>query len=101
MMKPINGYVLAIAPDVVEKTASGIYLPDSAKEMPQKAKVHAVPDVVYLDDGKEIPCPLKPGDVIIYKKWGGNEVEVDEGGIKKTTYYFIKFADILATENGK
>ena len=76
------------------KTDSGIYLPDSASsEKPQKGKVLAVGGEEVLDSGKTRKSPVKVGDVVIYKKWGGSEVKV---GTKE--YLFAKFDDILAVE---
>ncbi|MDP2632668.1 MAG: co-chaperone GroES, partial [Candidatus Curtissbacteria bacterium] len=76
MLKPLAGYVL-IEPAAKEtKTASGILLPDSADEKPQEGKVLATGDSIY-EHGKEVPCPVKVGDKVVYKKWGGNEVKVE------------------------
>lgn len=93
-LKPAPGYIL-IEPQAHEtKTSSGIYLPDSAGEKPQKGKVLAVGEPEILDSGKERKVPCKVGDLVIYKKWGGNEVKIDG-----TEYLFSKFEDILAIEN--
>lgn len=75
------------------KTASGIYLPDTASEKPQKAKVLAVGTDEITDSGKARKSPAKKGDIVIYKKWGGNEVK-----IAGKEYLFAKFEDILAIE---
>ena len=90
-IKPTPGNVF-IAPEAATKqTASGIYLPDTASgDKPQQGTVLAVGDAIYAD-GKEILPPAKAGDKIIYKKWGGNEVKIDN-----KDYVFVKFEDILA-----
>ena len=75
------------------KTASGIYLPDSASEKPQKGKVLAVGPDELTESGTKRSSPAKVGDIVIYKKWGGNEVKVDG-----KEYLFAKFEDILAVE---
>lgn len=76
------------------KTDSGIYLPDSASsEKPQRGKVLAVGDAEVLDSGKTRKSPVKVGDAVIYKKWGGSEVKI--GGVE---YLFTKFEDVLAVE---
>jgi len=97
-LKPTAGYLLIEPLEKEVKTASGIYLPDSAGEKPQKGKVLAAGSAQCTDckcaDCKcssEVPC--KVGDVVIYKKWGGNEVKV-EG----KEYLFVKFEDVLAVE---
>ena len=91
--KPAAGYLL-IEPQATEtKTTSGIYLPDSAGEKPQKGKVLAVGEPEILDSGKERKAPCKANDIVIYKKWGGNEVKIDG-----KEYLFSKFEDILAVE---
>lgn len=91
-INPAPGYVLLEPMEAQEKTASGIYLPDSASEKPQQAKVLAVGDEEVLDSGNKRKANVKVGDVVIYKKWGGNEVKL-EG----KEYLFAKFDDILAT----
>lgn len=92
-LTPCAGYLL-IEPLVAEtKTASGIYLPDTASEKPQKGKVLAIGENEITESGKVIKAPAKKGDFVIYKKWGGNEVKID--GIE---YLFAKFEDILAIE---
>ena len=89
---PAPGYIIVIPMEAQEKTASGIYLPDTANEKPQKGKVLAVGDDEITDNGTKRKSHVKVGDVVIYKKWGGNEVKID--GME---YLFAKFDDILAT----
>ena len=92
-LKPTSGYLLIEPLEKEVKTASGIYLPDNTGEKPQKGKILASGGAIY-QDGKEITSPAKVGDVVIYKKWGGNEVKI--GNIE---YLFVKFEDILAVES--
>lgn len=87
-LKPTAGYLLIEPLEKELKTSSGIYLPDSAGEKPQKGKVLAVG--IDLKDQKK---PCKVGDFVLYKKWGGNEVKIDG-----KEYLFVKFEDVLATE---
>ena len=90
MIKPLAGYVL-IEPAAKEtKTASGIVLPESAEEKPQEGKVVACGAPLY-EDGKEITCPVKVGDKVVYKKWGGNEIKVEGKEMM-----LIKFDDLMA-----
>lgn len=90
-MKPVAGYLLIEPTEKEEKTSSGIYLPESAGEKPQKGKVLAVGPEEITDSGAKRKSPVKVGDVVIYKKWGGNEIKI-EG----KEYLFSKFDDILA-----
>lgn len=92
-LKPTAGYLLIEPVEKETKTASGIYLPDSAEEKPQKGKVLAVGADEITDSGAKKTSPAKVGDIVIYKKWGGNEVKV--GGRE---YLFSKFEDVLAIE---
>lgn len=89
-LHPLPGYVLVEPAEAEKKTASGIYLPDSHDEKPQYGKVLACGDAV-MDDGAKIACPVKKGDQVIYKKWGGNEFKIGD-----TEYQFLKFEDVLA-----
>jgi chaperonin GroES len=91
---PMPGYVVIKPLDAQTKTSSGIYLPDSAGEKPQKGEVVAVGDDEITEKGTKIKAPVKNGDVVIYKKWGGSEVKID--GVE---YLFAKFDDILAVVN--
>lgn len=90
-LQPAAGYLVIEPMEADEKTASGIYLPDTASEKPQQGKVLAVGLDEITDTGAKRKAPAKVGDVVIYKKWGGNEVK-----IKGTEYLFAKFDDILA-----
>ncbi len=87
-LQPTAGYILLEPVKAQKKTASGIYLPDSHDEKPQEAKVLAVGP-----DTKKRTAPCKKGNLVIYKKWGGDEVKL---GIGEKEYLFVKFEDILA-----
>ncbi len=82
-INPLADYVVAEAEAAQTKTASGIYLPDSAAEKPKVAKVVAV--------GKQVK-DLKVGDKIIYKGYSTNDVKVDN-----KEYILVKEEDVLAT----
>ncbi|MBI3342232.1 co-chaperone GroES [Candidatus Curtissbacteria bacterium] len=90
MLKPLAGYVLIEPAPKETKTVTGIYLPDSADEKPQEGKVVAVGDSIF-DHGKEVTSPVKVGEKVVYKKWGGNEVKVDSKEM-----LLIKFEDLMA-----
>jgi chaperonin GroES len=93
-LKPAAGYLLIEPLEAETKTASGIYLPDTAGEKPQKGKVLAVGEDEITDSGAKRSAPVKVGDIVFYKKWGGSEVKI--GNIE---YLFAKFEDILAIED--
>ena len=91
---PTAGYILIEPSESQKRTESGIYLPDSANpEKPQKGKVLAVGEEEVLGNGVKRKSPVKAGDMVVYKKWGGNELKVDN-----KEYLFVKFEDILAIE---
>jgi len=76
-LKPLGDRLIVQAVEEEEKTASGIVLPDTAKEKPQKGKVLAVGDGKVGDDGKRIPLDIKEGEEVIFSKYGGTEIKVD------------------------
>lgn len=75
-VRPLYDNVLIEPLQKDEVTASGIVLPDSAKEKPQEGKIIAVGEG-KIEEGKLVLIPVKVGEVVVYKKWGGNEVKVD------------------------
>jgi chaperonin GroES len=93
-IKPLFDNVLIKPLEAEEKTASGIILPDSAKEKPQIGEVMAVGEGVKDKTGKLIPVSVKVGQKVMYKKWGGTEVKV---GNEEWT--IVEQKDILATVN--
>jgi len=74
---PLFDNVLVEPLEAESKTASGIILPDSAKEKPQTGKVVGVGKGKMDKDGKVVAMVVKIGDTVLYKKWGGNEVKVN------------------------
>jgi len=89
-LNPAPGFLLIEPAKQQQKTASGIYLPDSHDEKPQYGTILAVGNSIF-DHGKELKSPAKKGATVVYKKWGGNEVQIGD-----TEYQFLKFDDILA-----
>jgi chaperonin GroES len=77
VIKPIGDKVVLKASEALEATASGILLPDSAQKRPQEGTVVAVGTGRMLDNGERAPINVKVGDVVIYARYGGNEVTVD------------------------
>jgi chaperonin GroES len=77
-LKPLGDRVIVQATEEEETTASGIVLPDTAKEKPQKGKVVAAGEGKWDDEGeKRIPLDVGEGDEILYSKYGGTEITVD------------------------
>jgi chaperonin GroES len=95
MLKPLFDQVLIEPLEKEEKTPSGIVIPDSAKEKPSRGKVISVGSGVTTD-GKTISIPVKPGDIVIYKKWGGHDVK--DGGKE---LLLVEAKDILAIEGDR
>ena len=86
MIKPLADRVLIEPQEAQTRTAAGIYIPDTAKEKPQQGKV-----IAAGPGKKDEPMEVKVGDVVLYGKYSGTEVTVDE---KK--YLIVKQSDILA-----
>ena len=81
----------------VEKTAGGLFIPDSAKEKPQQGEVVAVGNGKKTDDGKVIACDVKPGDRILFGKYSGSDIKLDGN-----EYLIMREDEILGViSNGK
>ncbi len=77
-LKPLGDRLIVQALEEEETTASGIVLPDTAKEKPQRGEVIAVGDGKWDDEGdKRIPLDVEEGDEVLYSKYGGTEVTVE------------------------
>ncbi len=92
-IKPMAGYVLIRPVEQEKKTATGIILPDTHDEKSQKGKVIALGKTLLTKNDVKIEPEFKVNDVVIYKKWGGDEVKF---GISGEELIFVKFEDILA-----
>lgn len=90
-IKPLMGYILVEPSAAESRTASGLYLPESAQEKPAQGTVVAVSDAIVLESGKTIGAPVNIGDKVIYKKWGGDEIKLN--GVE---YKLVKFDDLMA-----
>lgn len=91
-IQPLADYIVAEAEAAQTKTASGLYLPDSATEKPKTAKVLAVGPGKVGDDNERIPMTVKVGDKIIYKSYSTTDIKLDG-----KDYIIIKEEDVLAT----
>ncbi|HLO97082.1 MAG TPA: co-chaperone GroES [Fimbriimonas sp.] len=76
-LKPLGDKVVVEVRDAEEKTASGIFLPDSAKKKPQEGTVIATGSGRMLDNGERNKLTVKVGDKVLFSKYGGNEVALD------------------------
>lgn len=91
-IQPLSDYVVAEAEAATTKTASGLYLPESAVEKPRTAKVLAVGPGKVGDDNERVRMQIKVGDRIIYKSYGTTDVKHDG-----KEYILVREDDILAT----
>ncbi|GGA76208.1 co-chaperone GroES [Ornithinibacillus halotolerans] len=94
MIKPLGDRVVIELVEQEEKTASGIVLPDSAKEKPQEGRVVAVGSGRVTDSGERVALEVQEGDRIIFSKFAGTEVKYDG-----TEYLILRESDILAVVN--
>ena len=90
-LRPIGDRVIVQRLGSAEKTKSGLYLPDTAQEKPQEGKVIAVGTGKTLKSGKTVAPSVKPGDKIIFGKYSGSEIKVDD-----KEYVFLSEDEILA-----
>jgi len=91
-LKPLGDRVVVKAAEAEAQTKSGLFIPDAAKEKPQKGTVVAVGEGRFTEEGKRVPMDVKVGDTVIYGKYAANEVKVDDDD------YLIRVDDIYAIE---
>lgn len=91
MLRPLGDRIVIELVESEEKTASGIVLPDSAKEKPQEGKVVAVGTGRVLENGERVALEVSVGDRIIFSKYSGTEVKY-----QGTEYLILRESDILA-----
>jgi chaperonin GroES len=91
-LKPLGDRLIVQAIEEEETTASGIVLPDTAKEKPQRGRVLAVGEGRFDDDGeKRIPVDVAEGDEVLYSKYGGTEISVEGDDL-----LVLRESDVLA-----
>jgi len=90
-IRPLHDRILVERLEEQEVKRGGIIIPDTAKEKPQEAKVIAVGNGKVTDDGKKIPLDVKAGDKILFGKYSGSEVKIDE-----KEYLILREEDVLA-----
>ena len=89
-VRPLGDRVLVKPLEVEEKKKGGIIIPDTAKEKPQEGKVIAVGKGKITEEGKTLPLNVKVGDRILFGKYSGNEIKIDD-----EDYLIVKEEDIL------
>jgi chaperonin GroES len=90
-LQPLADRIVVKPSKKEEMTKGGILIPDTAKEKPQEGEVIAVGPGKMTDDGKRIPMELKVGDQVIYAKYGGSEIKIDD-----IEMIILRESDILA-----
>lgn len=92
MIKPLADRIVVKPAEAEQKTSSGLFIPDNAKEKPMQGKVVAVGPGRKTENGETVAMEVKVGDVVIYGKYSGTEISVDG-----ENYLIIKESDIFAT----
>jgi chaperonin GroES len=92
-LKPLGDRLIVRAIEEEQTTASGLVLPETAKEKPQKGKVLAAGDGRLDDNGKRIPMDVKKGDEVLYSKYGGTETKDPTTG---EDLLVLRESDVLA-----
>ncbi len=90
-LKPLGDRVLVKIEQAEEKTKGGIYIPQTAQEKTQRGVVVAVGEGRTLDNGEKVPVPVKEGDKIIYDKYAGTQIKINE-----EEHLILSSDDILA-----
>ena len=94
-LRPLNDRVIIQRSGDEEKTAGGIYIPDTAKEKPVQGKVLAVGQGKLKEDGTRTPLNVKEGDLVLYGKYSGTDVK-----FKDEEFLVLREEDILAVIEG-
>ncbi len=90
-IKPLGDRIVLKVIDDVQQTQGGIFIPDSAKEKPQKGEVVAVGQGKVMDSGEREPMDVKIGDKVLYAKYSGTDIKMDG-----TEYKILSVKDVLA-----
>ena len=90
-IRPLHDRIVVKRVEEAETRRGGIIIPDTAKEKPQEAKVVAVGNGKVTDDGKKIALDVKAGDRILFSKYSGNEVQIED-----SEYLIMREEDVLA-----
>jgi chaperonin GroES len=90
-VRPLHDRIVVKRVEANERTASGLFIPDTAKEKPQQAEVIAVGEGKYTDDGKRIKLDVKKGDRVLIGKYSGTEIKLDD-----VEYTILREDEVLA-----
>lgn len=90
-LKPLGDHIVVKPLEEAEVKKGGIIIPETAKEKPSRGEVVEAGQGKIMDDGKRKPMELKKGDKVIYQKYGGNEIKVDD-----VEYIIMTEEDVLA-----
>ena len=91
MLKPLGDRIVIKVIEDTEQTSGGIFIPDSAKEKPQKGEVIAVGPWKFTDNGTREEMDVKTGDKVLFAKYSGTDVKIDE-----VEYKILSVKDVLA-----
>jgi chaperonin GroES len=94
-IRPLHDRIIVERIEGDEKTASGLYIPDSAKEKPQQGRVVAIGKGRVREDGTIQPLDLKKGDRILFGKYSGSDIKLDS-----TEYLIMREEDVLGVIEG-
>ena len=95
-VRPLHDRIIVLRIDEGEQKVGGIIIPDTAKEKPQQGKVIAAGKGKIKDDGKVVPMDVKKGDLILFGKYGGQEIKLDG-----QEYLIMREEEVLAVIEGK
>ncbi len=93
-VRPLHDRILVRRMNEEEKTAGGLFIPDTAKEKPQRGKVMAVGKGRVTEDGKTLPLEVREGDNVLFSKYSGTELKLDGN-----EYLMIREEDVLGIFN--
>ena len=90
-VQPLADRIVVKPLEETEQMRGGLYIPDTAKEKPQQGEVMAVGPGKVTDEGKRLPCEVKEGDRVLYGKYSGTEITLDN-----EQYLILRESDVLA-----
>jgi chaperonin GroES len=95
-LRPLGDRVVVEPVEQAEQTASGIFLPETAKEKPQEGRIVAAGPGARKESGERIPMEVQVGDIVLYAKYSGTNIKLDG-----KEFLILRETDVLAIVNGK